>query len=145
MASLNKLLLIGRLGKDGELKYLASGTPICEFSLATDHSYKKGETWEKETEWHNVKLFGDVAERLAEHLTKGKQVYIEGRLQTRSWDGNDGVKHYRTEVVASTVQLLDKAPAQDGKPSARSAAPARSQGAKRGQPEPFDADSLPWE
>ena len=108
MANLNKILLIGHVGKDGELKYTPNGNAQVKFSLATNHNTKKGDQWESETTWHNVILWGDSAERLAPHILKGKSAYVEGRIQTRSWDGNDGQKHYMTEVIANTVQLLDK-------------------------------------
>ena len=111
--SLNKVMAIGRLGKDGELQYSPKGEARISFSLAVD-SFSKGE---KTTEWMNVIHFGDSAERLQEYLTKGTQVFIEGRLQTRSWE-SDGQKHYRTEVIAYNIQLLSKkeapsAPKQD--------------------------------
>lgn len=108
MAGLNKVMLIGNAGKDAELRYMATGTPQCKFSLAVNNRRRNQQTneWEDNTEWFNILIWGDTAERVSQYITKGKQVYIEGRLQTRSWDGDDGQKHYMTEVVAQTVQLL---------------------------------------
>lgn len=108
MAGLNKVMLIGNAGKDAELRYMASGTPQAKFSLAVNNRRRNQTTneWEDNTEWFNILIWGDTAERVSQYITKGKQVYIEGRLQTRSWDGDDGQKHYMTEVVAQTVQLL---------------------------------------
>ena len=102
-ASLNKVLLIGRLGKDAELRYSAQGKGVMAYSLAVDDGYGD----KKRTEWVNVVHFEGKSplDRLAEMLTKGQLVYVEGRLQTRSWE-SDGQKHYKTEVVAFTVQLL---------------------------------------
>jgi single-strand DNA-binding protein len=101
-------MLIGNAGKDAELRYMASGTPQCKFSLAVNNRRRNQQTneWEDNTEWFNILIWGDTAERVSQYITKGKQLYIEGRLQTRSWDGDDGQKHYMTEVVANTVQLL---------------------------------------
>jgi single-strand DNA-binding protein len=109
MASLNKVMLIGNAGKDAELRYLSTGTPKSEFSLAVNNRRKNqaGE-WEDQTEWFNIALFGDQAERISQYITKGKSLYVEGRFQTRNWDDDQGVKHYRTEVIANTIQLLDR-------------------------------------
>lgn len=106
MAGLNKVQLIGRLGSDPEMKYMPSGDPVCEFSIATSESWKDKDGNKKErTEWHNIKVFKKLAEICGKYLGKGKQVYVEGKIQTRTWD-KDGVKHYRTEVVANEVQFL---------------------------------------
>jgi len=94
---LNKVHLIGNLGKDAETKHLPNGSAVTNFSLATARSVKTGDTWRDETDWHDIVLWR--GENVAQYLTKGTQVYIEGRLQTRSWEGNDGQKKYRTEVV----------------------------------------------
>lgn len=108
MAGLNKVMLIGNAGKDAELRYMASGTPQAKFSLAVNNRRRNQQTneWEDQTEWFNILIWGDTAERVSQYITKGKQVYIEGRLQTRSWDDDSGQRHYMTEVVAQTVQLL---------------------------------------
>lgn len=107
MASLNKVMLIGNTGKDCELRYTANGLATSSFSLAVNGRRKRDDgEWEDQTEWFNILLFGDTAERISQYITKGKPLYIEGRLQTRSWEDDDGVRRYRTEVVANTVQLL---------------------------------------
>lgn len=118
MANLNKVMLIGNAGKDAELRYMATGTPQCKFSLAVNSNRRNQTTneWETTTEWFNILIWGDTAERVSQYITKGKQLYIEGRLQTRSWDGDDGQKHYMTEVVAQTVQLLGSREGGQGGP-----------------------------
>lgn len=104
MRSLNRVELIGHLGKDANTIFTQSGVAKTNFSVATEHSYKKGEEWVKQTEWHNVVIWR--SERLAEYLNKGQQVYVEGRLQSRSYDDKDGNKRYVTEIVADNVILL---------------------------------------
>ena len=107
MASLNKVMLIGNAGKDAELRYLSNGTAQAQFSLAVNRNTRNQEgNWEEATEWFNIVLWRETAERIAQYITKGKSVYVEGRLQTRSWDNDQGVKQYRTEVIAERVQLL---------------------------------------
>ena len=103
--SVNKVILLGHLGRDAETRHTSSGIPVTKFSLATSRRIKDSQTgdYKDETEWHNVILWR--AENLANFLTKGKQVYIEGRLQTRQWE-KDGVKHYSTEVVVDEIVLL---------------------------------------
>jgi len=106
--SLNKVQLIGNLGKDPEVKYTPSGTPVAKLTLATNERYKdKNGEWQDRTEWHNVVLWQRLAEIAGEYLKKGGKVYIEGRLQTRSWDDKQtNQKKYMTEVVASDLILL---------------------------------------
>lgn len=107
---LNKALIIGNLTRDPELKALPSGSKVCSFGVATNRAYKDKDGNKQETvEFHNVAVFGKIAELSAQYLKKGQQVYIEGRLQTRSWDGKDGEKKYRTEIIADTVQFGNKA------------------------------------
>jgi single-strand DNA-binding protein len=107
MASVNKVILIGNLGQDPELKYLPSGKAVTNFSIATTETWKDqdGNKQEK-TEWHYIVLWGRQAEIAKEYLSKGRPVYIEGRLQTRSWDDKDGNKRYRTEIVGDRMQFL---------------------------------------
>jgi single-strand DNA-binding protein len=110
--SLNKVMLIGRLGQDPKLAYLPSGSPAAEFTLATDESYKDRDGNKVErTEWHRIKVFGKSAEFCSNYLSKGRLVYVEGALRTRSWDDQQGQKRYMTEVVISgpgtTVTFLD--------------------------------------
>ncbi len=106
--TLNKVQLIGRLGKDPELRYTSNGMAVATFSIATNESFRSGESdeWQERTEWHNIVAWGRQAEVAGEYLSKGGQVYIEGRLQTRSWEGKDGAKRYTTEVVARDLILL---------------------------------------
>jgi single-strand DNA-binding protein len=107
MASLNKVMLIGNLGKDPEVRYTASGTAVASFSLATSEKFKnKSGEWEEKTEWHNVTLWSRLAEIAGEYLSKGKTVYIEGRLQTRKWQDRDGKDRYTTEIVGEKMQML---------------------------------------
>src|SRR5213075_999833 len=106
--SVNKVILVGRLGKDPELKYTASGTPFCRFSMATDDVWNdksSGERQEK-TEWHNIVVWDRLAEICNQYLTKGRLVYIEGSLQTREWDDQEGNKRKTTEIRARDMVLL---------------------------------------
>ena len=110
MGSVNKVILVGNLGRDAELKFSPSGFPISTFSLATtDRRKDKDNQWSDKTEWHRIKLLGKQAESLKDYLKKGKQIYVEGRLETRSWDDKDGQKKYMTEIVADRIQLLGSA------------------------------------
>ena len=107
MGSVNKVILVGNLGRDAEVRYTPGGAAVARFSIATTEVWndKSGQKQEK-TEWHRVVLWGKSAESLAEYLTKGKQIYIEGRLQTRQWDDKDGNKRYTTEIRGDRVVLL---------------------------------------
>jgi single-strand DNA-binding protein len=109
MASLNKVILIGNLGRDPEVKYTQNGTAVANLSVATNEAWtdKSGEKQER-TEWHRVVVWGKQAEICAQHLTKGKQVFVEGSLQTRSWDDRDGNKRYSTEIRAMRVLMLGR-------------------------------------
>lgn len=104
--SVNKVILLGHLGRDAEIKYTPNGTARCTFTLATSRRWKDQQSgeWKEETDWHNIVMWR--AENVATHLQKGKQVYIEGRIQTRSWEDKDGNKKYMTEVVADNLILL---------------------------------------
>src|SRR6476659_359240 len=106
--SVNKVILVGRLGRDPELKYTASGVPFCRFSLATDDSWNDKGTGERQerTEWHSIVAWDRLAEICNQYLTKGKLVYIEGKLQTREWDDQEGNKRRTTEVVARDMVML---------------------------------------
>lgn len=104
----NKAMLIGRLGKDPEVRYTADGTMVTNFNLATDEQWKdkNGEKIQK-TEWHRIVTFGKLAEICGNYLVKGKLIFVEGRIQTRSWEDKDGVKRFTTEIIASNMQMLD--------------------------------------
>jgi len=107
--SLNKVLLIGHLGSDPESRFMTSGNAVTNFSLATNESWKSSEGEIKDkTEWHKVVIFGKRAETASEYLKKGQLVYIEGRLQTRSWEDKDGVKRYTTEVLCENFTMLGR-------------------------------------
>jgi len=106
--SVNKVILLGNLGKDPEVKFTPSGTAVAKFSVATSYRFKdKNEQWQDQTEWHNIVAWARLAEIAGEYLKKGSKVYIEGRLQTRSWeDKQTNQKKYMTEVVANDLVLL---------------------------------------
>ncbi|MGA9530157.1 MAG: single-stranded DNA-binding protein [Terriglobales bacterium] len=122
--SINKVILIGNLGKDPEVKFTPQGTPVAKITLATNERFKgKDGNWQDRTEWHNVVLWQRLAEIAGEYLKKGGKVYIEGRLQTRSWDDKQsGQKKYMTEVVASDLVLLGGRGEGDAAGGARGAA-----------------------
>lgn len=105
----NKVILIGNLGADPEVRYTANGTAVTNFSLATTDQWKDRQTGERQerTEWHRLVIFSRLAEIAGEYLKKGSKVYIEGRLQTRKWQGKDGQDRYTTEVVVNDMQMLD--------------------------------------
>ena len=107
MGSVNKVILVGNLGRDAELRYTPGGAAVATINMATTEVWndKAGQRQEK-TEWHRVVLWGKSAESLAEYLVKGKQIYVEGRLQTRQWDDKDGNKRYTTEIKADRITLL---------------------------------------
>jgi single-strand DNA-binding protein len=110
MVSLNKVMLIGNVGKDPEMRFTPGGSPVTSFSVATNRTFNTPEGEKKqETDWFNVVAWNKLAEQCNQFLTKGKLVYVEGRLHNRSWDGADGQKHYRTEVIANQVTFLDRA------------------------------------
>ncbi|UCD70682.1 MAG: single-stranded DNA-binding protein [Syntrophobacterales bacterium] len=107
MAGINKVILVGNLGADPEVRYLNTGTAVANFRMATTQNIKNREgEREARTEWHRVVAFGRLAEICGEYLNKGKQVYIEGRLRTRSWDDRNGNKRWTTEIIATTMQML---------------------------------------
>jgi len=110
---LNKVMLIGNLGRDPEMRYTPSGKPVTSFSLAASRNWVStdGERHD-ETEWFNVVAWGNLAEICNQHLSKGQKVYVEGRLQTRSWEDENGQKHFRTEVVANEMIILTGRPEQ---------------------------------
>jgi len=106
--SVNKAILVGNLGRDPELRNTQNGTAVCSLSIATTRSWydKAAQERREETEWHRVTVFGKTAEACNQYLAKGRQVYIEGRIQTRSYDDKDGIKRYSTEIIAESVQFL---------------------------------------
>ena len=146
--SVNKVILLGRLGQDPELKYTPGGAAVCNFSLATTEAWtdKAGQKQEK-TEWHRVVVWGKLAELCNQYLAKGRQAFLEGRLQTRSWDDKDGTKRYTTEILASTVQFIGGAAQASNNTSVDSsysqAAPA-AQDYQIASDASFAADDIPF-
>ncbi|MFY8171057.1 MAG: single-stranded DNA-binding protein [Sphingobacteriaceae bacterium] len=109
MSGVNKVILVGHLGKDPEVRHLENGVAVASFSLATTETYtnKAGEKSEQ-TEWHNIVLWRGLAEVAEKYLKKGKQIYVEGKIRTRSWDDKEGIKRYTTEVVGDSFTMLGK-------------------------------------
>lgn len=144
MGSINKVILVGNLGRDAELKYTPGGAAVSTLNMATTDVWndKSGQRQEK-TEWHRVVLWGKTAESLAEYLTKGKQIYVEGRLQTRNWDDKDGNKRYTTEIRGDRVVLLGGGGSQERRET--TPAPAdRTSAASAPQAEPEFDDDIPF-
>jgi single-strand DNA-binding protein len=117
MASVNRVILIGNLGRDPELRYTAGGQPVASFTVATNERWndREGKAQER-TEWHRIVVWGKQAETCANYLQKGRSVYIEGRLQTREWEDKEGQKRQTTEIVAQTVQFLGSRDGGGGAP-----------------------------
>ena len=108
MASVNKVIIVGNLGRDPEVRYTPNGSAVCNVTVATSRARKNKESGEKteDTEWHRIVFFDKLAEIAGEYLKKGRSVYVEGRLQTRKWTDKDGVEKYTTEIVATEMQML---------------------------------------
>lgn len=122
----NKVILVGNLGKDPETSYTPSGQSVTKFSLATSRSYKdKSGELKEETEWHNIVAWGRTGEICQQYLTKGRSAFVEGRIQTRSWEDKEGKKRYMTEIVANEVVLLGGRGEGGGEPQGRPAGAAR--------------------
>lgn len=145
--SLNKVMLIGNLTRDPELRYTPQGVPVCDLGIATNRSWKNQETneWQEETEFHNVSVWRNQAERVAEQLSKGKKVYVEGRLQTRSWETPEGEKRYKTGIVADDVIILDAKGREEGGDNGEHASSSRPQRQNQSQPnEDISPDEIPF-
>jgi single-strand DNA-binding protein len=148
MASINKVIVIGNLGKDPEIRYTPSGSAVCNITVATSRTWKDKTSGEKqeEVEWHRIVFFDRMAEIAGEYLKKGRPVYVEGRLKTRKWTDKDGVEKYTTEIMAENMQLLGgrdegEAPA----PRQQRQAPAKAAGAAPKTGTGFDVDDdIPW-
>jgi single-strand DNA-binding protein len=140
MAGVNKVILIGNLGKDPELRYTPSGQPTAGFSLATTERWtdKSGQKQER-TEWHNIVAWGKLAELVNQYLKKGRSAYVEGRISTRSWDDRDGNKKYRTEIVANQIQFLGGGP---GQPAGDAAHDTPEPASRPGGEPPADAGAV---
>jgi single-strand DNA-binding protein len=149
MASVNKVIVLGNLGRDPEVRYAPSGTAICNLSVATSRSWKNKTTGEREeeTEWHRVVLYDRLAEVAGEYAKKGKPIYVEGRLKTRKWADKDGVERYTTEIVGESLQLLGGRDGEEGPAPAPAPRPAAAPRAAAPAPKPaaaMDEDSIPF-
>jgi single-strand DNA-binding protein len=143
MASVNKVILIGNLGADPELRYTATGTAVANFNIATKDSWTgKDGNKEERTEWHRVVAWARLGEICGEYLVKGKQVYIEGKLRTRSWEDRDGNKRYTTEILAQTMQMLGSA--GDRVPSDREMGGKELGGGEPQSGGPFPEEDIPF-
>lgn len=144
MASLNKAILIGNLGKDPEVRFMPNGDAVCNFSIATTESYKdKNGDKQDKTEWHNVTIYRKLAEIAGQYLKKGSQVYLEGKIQTRKWQDKEGNDRYTTEIVCDEMKMLGgKQESQQQQQAPRQSAPAQT----RKAPSPVDEfeDDIPW-
>jgi len=141
----NKVILVGHLGADPEMKYGSSGNPFTTFNLATTESWTKDGQKTEKTEWHRIIAFGKLAEICAQYLTKGKQVYVEGKIQTRSWEDKDGVKRWTTEILCQNMQMLGSAgdaAASGGNTSERSSSYGGGGGVS--QAPPVNEDDIPF-
>lgn len=146
MASLNKVMLIGNLGKDPELRHTPAGTAVATFSLATSERYrnKQSNEWEEKTEWHNVVLWNKLAETAGQYLSKGKTVYLEGRLQTRKWQDRDGNTRYTTEVVCDSMKMLSPKGESLSRGSADQASSYEPVSGSNYEEPPFQDDDIPF-
>ena len=156
MAGIIKVILVGHLGRDPEMRYTQSEVAVCSFSLATSETYRDRNSGEKvtQTEWHNIILWRNLAETAGKYLRKGSQVYIEGKLRNRKWEDQNGATRYTTEVVADTMQMLDKRESSSAPAHTAAAQPAQpsqpSQPAQPAQPAPeasnqaSEPDDLPF-
>jgi single-strand DNA-binding protein len=141
MASVNKVILIGNLGRDPELRYTQTGQPVANFTVATNENWtgRDGKR-EERTEWHRVVAWGKTAELCAQYLSKGRTVYLEGRIQTREWEDKEGQKRQTTEVVAQTVQFLGSPGGQRGATPSGPGGPSGPQS----EPPPGGDDDIPF-
>lgn len=144
---LNKAMIIGNLGADVDMQYTANGNAVSKFSVATSRKYQNGAGEQvEETEWFRVVAWNKLAEVCSQYLAKGKKVYVEGRMQTRSWEGQDGAKHYMTELVAQEVKFLSPSErgAAGGAEYDRPRAPEARQGALGDEDGDIEPDDLPF-
>ena len=150
MGSVNKVILVGNLGRDAELRYTPGGAAVATLNLATTEVWNdKGGQRQEKTEWHRIVLWGKQAESLQEYLTKGKQIYVEGRLQTRQWDDKDGNKKYTTEIKADRITLLGGGGGGAGRSTGmdrtdRGAPAAPHSGGDEPPMEPITDDDIPF-
>lgn len=155
MASVNKIIVIGNVGRDPELRYTGNGKAMAQFSLATNHRYQKPDgEWDEQTEWFRVVAWSQLAERMMERIQKGSQAYVEGRLQTRVWTGQDGKERKEVEIIANTIVSLDRRQYEGGEtggysPRREQPAGAMTNGGRRGDRAAddimVDPDDLPFD
>ncbi|BAX79504.1 single-stranded DNA-binding protein [Labilibaculum antarcticum] len=140
--SVNKVILVGNVGKDPEVKYLDNGVAVCNFSLATSETYnnKNGEKV-TQTEWHNIVLWRKLAEIAESYVKKGMQIYVEGQIRTRNWEDKDGIKRYTTEIFGTTMQMLGRKAENVSESKTSNAAP---QPAASESPVADETDDLPF-
>ena len=147
MASVNKVIVVGNLGKDPETRFMPDGKAVCNFSVATTDTWKDKATGEKKeaTEWHRISTFGRLAEICGEYLKKGSQVYIEGKLRTRKWQDKEGQDRYTTEIIADAMQMLGSRSGMGGGESREPVAMGESRPANKpaGQFQDMD-DDIPF-
>lgn len=147
MASVNKVILLGNLGKDPEVRYAASGDAMCNITLATTDTWKDKTTGEKKeaTEWHRVAFFGKLAEIAGQYLKKGSQVYVEGSLRTRKWTDKEGQERYTTEIRADEMKMLgSKTGSSDTAPGATPGPQPQRQAAPQARADDFGDDDIPF-
>ena len=147
MAGINKVILIGNLGRDPELRYTQNGQPVANFSLATSENWTDKSSGEKveKTEWHRIVVWGRTAEHCSQYLAKGRTVYVEGRLQTRDWEDKEGQKRSTTEVNAQTVQFLGGPKGQGASDSDQNqASPQNTMGPSGPSGPPAAGDDVPF-
>ena len=144
--SVNKVILIGNLGKDPDVRHLENGATVANFPIATSENYKDRKTGEKvsQTEWHNIVVWRGLADITERYLKKGDKVYIEGKLRTRSWQDQDGNTKYTTEVVADNLTMLGKSPDNSTSPPSQHAAATSSTTQNEDFSGPDDSDDLPF-
>ncbi len=144
--SVNKVILIGNLGKDPDVRHLENGATVANFPIATSENYKDRKTGEKvsQTEWHNIVVWRGLADITERYLKKGDKVYIEGKLRTRSWQDQDGNTKYTTEVVADNLTMLGKSPDNSTSPLSQPAAATSSTTQNEDFSGPDDSDDLPF-
>ena len=143
----NKVILVGRLGADPEMKYGSSGNPFTTFNLATSETWTKDGQKTEKTEWHRIITFGKLAEICAQYLNKGKQVYIEGKIQTRSWEDKEGIKRWSTEILCQNMQMLGgpgDSSAGGGNTSERTSSYGSGGSMNQQQGPPVNEDDIPF-
>jgi len=146
MSGVNKVILIGNLGADPEVRHLQNDVTVANFNLATSETYKDRQTGEKreQTEWHRVVVWRGLAEVVEKYVKKGSKVYVEGKLRTRKWE-KDGIERYTTEIMADNLTMLDSKPAYDGPPQASAPRPAKATQSAPVTSDPgADDDDLPF-